>query len=145
MLLCAKILSQIDCRQLMSVYSQKQENIFYDNLSYFFSQENAVYCIWEDGVYVSALRLEPYRDGLLLTGLETKPDCRGRGYAKMLLKAVLSLEEVKSYGKVYSHIHNRNTASQKLHKKMNFEKFSDTAVLLDGTVSAFYETYRISL
>ncbi len=145
MLLCAKNPSQIDCHQLMAVYSQEQEMSFFDDLSDFFSQKKAFYCIWQDGDYVSALRLEPYGDGLLLSGLETKPDCRSRGYAKLLLKAVLSLEEVKSWGKVYSHIHKRNIISQKLHKKMHFEKISDTAVLLDGTVSAFYETYRISL
>ena len=33
----------------------------------FFRQKGAFYAIWEEnGRYVSALRLEPYRDGLLL-------------------------------------------------------------------------------
>ena len=49
----------------------------------FFQIPGAQYWIWEEeGRYVSCLRLKPDRDGLLLEALETRPDCRRRGFGK---------------------------------------------------------------
>ena len=56
----------------------------------FFRTPGAVYAVWEEGgSYVSALRLEPYRDGVLVTALETVPQQRRKGYAFRLLGEVL--------------------------------------------------------
>ena len=63
------------------------EQDFYQYLNkVFFRTSDAVYAIWEEqGTYVSALRLEPYRDGLLLEAFETAPPSRRQGYAEKLI------------------------------------------------------------
>ena len=99
----------------------------------FFNTEGAYYAVWEEnGKCVSALRLEPYGDGLLLEALETRPDCRAKGYATMLLMAVLQQEKRK----IYSHISKKNAASLRTHEKCGFRKVLDHAVYIDGSVSA---------
>lgn len=99
----------------------------------FFTIADSVYAVWEiDGRYVSALRLEPYRDGCLLTALETKPDRRGCGYAKNLITHVLD----RFPGRIYSHVGKKNPASLHVHQECGFKKISDTAVYLDGSVDS---------
>ena len=99
----------------------------------FFPTAGAVYCIWEErGRYVSALRLEPYRDGFLLEALETAPKERRKGYAVRLIAAV---QEDFPRGKIYSHVHKRNIPSLKTHEKCGFVRISDTSVGIDGSVS----------
>lgn len=99
----------------------------------FFRQEGAIYAIWEeDGQYVSALRLEPYREGLLLEALETKPDRRRKGYASALIQAVQDLPEVE---RIYSHVSKRNAPSLEAHKKQGFQVVADHATYIDGSVS----------
>ena len=112
---------------------------FYDYLrNTFFHVEGAYYCLWEeDGTPVCALRLEPYREGLLLTGLEAHPQHRGKGYATALMAS--ALEKVNC--PVYSHIERRNAASIRVHEKCGFEKVTNFAVLLDGSVSPKADTY----
>ncbi len=125
--------------QLMAVYRESLgddltlRQDFYTYLRHeFFTQPGAMLAVWKaQGIYVSALRLEPYRDGLLLTGLETHPEHRGRGYAQELLGAVLSRE-----GKVYSHVDKRNLISLHVHQKAGFQIISDTAVYLDGSADS---------
>lgn len=102
-------------------------------LNHFFGKEDCVCLVWEeDGVYVSALRMEPFRDGLILTALETKPDCRRRGYAQKLVQSAM---EYAAGRKVYAHISKKNKASLALHKKAGFQKILDHAVYLDGDIS----------
>lgn len=98
----------------------------------FFQLTGAFYAVWtEDGQYLAALRMEPYRDGYLLTSLETAPDHRRRGYAEKLV-----LEVAAFIGKtVYAHVHKKNTASLAFHHKCGFQQIFDYAVFLDGTVS----------
>ena len=112
----------------------RAEQDFYQYLrEVFFQTTGAVYCIWEEqGRYVSALRLEPYRDGLLLEALETAPGERRKGYAAKLICAV---QERYSDGRIYSHVHKRNTPSLKIHEKYGFVRISETAVHIDGSVS----------
>ena len=86
----------------------------------------------ESGAYVSALRLEPYKDGWLLEALETAPDHRRRGWAKALMRAVL---EMLGETTVYSHVSRRNEASLRTHYACGFEKHLDHVVYLDGSVS----------
>ena len=116
------------------------EQDFYNYLTQvFFPTEGAVYLIWEEqGRYASALRLEPYRDGLLLEALETAPDQRRKGYAKALLQAALrEFDGVK----IYSHVHKRNTASRRTHETCGFRKVLDHAVYADGSVLHSSVTY----
>lgn len=99
----------------------------------FFRTPGACYALWmENGKYICALRLEPYRDGLLLEALETHPDYRRKGYAKALLKAVLKVNPGK---KIYSHIHRGNVASIRTHLACGFQKILDYAAYIDGSVN----------
>lgn len=113
------------------------ENDFYGYLrEVFFRTSGAVYALWEaDGVYISALRLEPYKDGLLLEALETHPSYRRQGYAKKLITATLRWLEEQGKGPVYSHVHKRNTASLMTHLSCGFQRISEQAVYIDGSVT----------
>ena len=109
----------------------------------FFKKPCAVVCAWrENGKYVSVLRLEPYRDGMLLTALETAEMDRGNGYAEKLLRNVQLWQAQQGDVILYSHIRKDNAASLAVHTKCGFEKISDTAVYLDGTASSQAATYR---
>lgn len=98
----------------------------------FFPVPGAMLAVWEDGgKYVCALRLEPYKDGLLLAGLETHPDHRKKGYAAALIAAV---QQYMGSTKIYSHVNKRNLASLKVHEKCGFRVISDRAVYINGSV-----------
>ncbi len=113
-----------------------EENFDHYLTEMFFPTPGARYLIWaEDGRYVSALRLERYEDGLLVTGLETRPDCRRRGYAARLLAATLDRVRETGGGPVYSHVRKTNTASLRTHDACGFTRFLDYARELDGTVT----------
>lgn len=116
------------------------EQDFYAYLSdCFFRTAGAAYYIWsKNGRYVSALRLEPYQDGLLLEALETHPDYRGRGYAKALILAALAETECE---KIYVHISRRNVPSIVAHTACGFQKILDHAVYADGSVNHYTDTY----
>ena len=104
----------------------------------FFFVRGAYYCIWVvNGVYLSALRLEPYMDGFLLCALETKLSARRKGHATALLKA--SLDEVDL--PVYSHIRKDNRASIAAHRACGFRLHHEGAQFLDGSVSSNSDTY----
>ena len=152
MLICAKTFRELDLDSLMEVYlegnRENGEDLYPDESperqmelakrdfeSYlresFYAQEHACYWIWsEDGEYRSALRLEPYQDGLLLEALETHPDQRRKGYAKKLISAVL--EQLPTGTRVYSHISKRNTPSLASHRSCGFAKLLDYCVDTDG-------------
>lgn len=164
MLLIAKSLKDMNFRQLMDVYEEgnrenareqyphlpteqgigEAEQDFYAFLQQgFFAVQRAFYALWiVDGRYVGALRAEPYRDGLLIEALETKPDCRRRGYAAQLMRAVF---DYLQDGKLYSHIHKKNIPSQKLHEGLGFIRCSDRAVYIDGSVNDRCATYLLDL
>ena len=152
MLHLATKLRELNFSQLMGVYEEgnlenaelffsdlprgqqilQAEQSFYQYLreSFFFT-DGAVYAVWiENGQYVSALRLEPYEDGLLLEALETAPDQRRKGYAEKLLRAV----QEKFPQKIYSHVSKKNTASLHVHEKCGFQKILDYAKYIDGSV-----------
>lgn len=160
MLTVANTMRQLHFGQLMEVYAESNrengedffpqlppeeqrirvEQEFYTYLvDCFFQQERAAYYIWsESGRYVSALRLEPYQDGLLLEALETHPDDRGRGYAKQLIRSVL---ETVDYEKIYVHISRRNQSSIAAHTACGFRKILDHARYADGSVLYTSDTY----
>ena len=97
----------------------------------FFKTEGAVYLIWEEGGrYYSALRLEPYRDGLLLEALETMPEHRRKGYAVSLVNAAAAYAGTR----IYSHVSKKNIPSLRTHEKCGFQRILDYAVYADGSV-----------
>lgn len=146
-------LKELKFSQLMEVYIEgnrekakeglsllEAEQDFYQYLrEVFFPTRGACYCLWEEeGRYISALRLEPYRDGWLLEALETRPDCRRRGYGQQLVRSVAALPE---FSKIYSHIHRKNVPSLRLHEACGFEKILDYAVYINGSVNDHCVTY----
>ena len=156
MLQIAKRLEELDFSALMDIYSEgnlekaeeygdggllRAEREFYDYLREdFFRQKDAFYALWKvQGRYVSALRLEPYRDGWLLEALETAPDHRRKGYAKELMHAVL---DEMGHVIVYSHVSRRNEASLRTHYACGFQKHLDHVVYLDGSVTNRAVTFR---
>jgi len=149
MLLIAKRLAELDFPALMDIYIEgnrekadeygdggllQAEREFYDYLREdFFRQRDAFYAVWvEQGKYVSAFRLEPYKDGWLLEALETAPDHRKRGCAKALMGSVLGM---MGQSVIYSHVSKRNEASLRTHYACGFVKHLDHVVYLDGSVS----------
>lgn len=139
----------LDFDQLCAVYGNegdytKQRNDLYDYLHEdFFRVSGAFYAVWElQGLYVSALRMEPYRDGYLIEALETLPRERGKGYAKSLLNGVLYSGEVSDGLPVYSHVRKKNSASLAVHTACGFEPILDHAVFIDGSVYHHSRTLR---
>ena len=152
MLICVRTFQELDFDALMQVYlegnrengedlypeetpERQLELALRDFENYlrhdFFSNKDARYWIWsEDGVYLSALRLEPYEDGLLLEALETHPEYRCRGYAKKLICAVM--KQLPAGTRVYSNISKRNTPSLVTHRACGFYKLLDYSVGTDG-------------
>lgn len=133
-------LAEMDLDQLAQLYdldTPDEQNRFFDTLQdTFFSIEGACYYVLtKDERYLAALRLEPYADGWLLSGLQTHHAHRRKGYGMQLVQAVAQ-ERL-----VYSHIRHNNRASIALHIRAGFCKISDTARLLDGTVTSQYGTY----
>ncbi len=105
----------------------------------FFKTPGAVYALWEvEGKPVSALRLEPYRDGMLVSALETAPALRKKGYAKALLGEVSARFQRLD---LYSHVGKWNVPSMKVHEKCGFIREQEYAVYLDGSVNDHCCTY----
>lgn len=146
MLYLAKSLQQLQFGKLMEVYIEgnlekaeeasllQAEQDFYQYLKdCFFPTFGAVYAVWmEENEYISALRLEPYKDGLLLEALETAPKHRRKGYAVKLIRAVLAQMPDQ---RIYSHVSKRNIPSLAVHEKCGFRKISDSAIYIDGSVN----------
>lgn len=154
MLIVARKLRELSFGKLMEIYQEGNlengqihypdepedrqialaEQDFYQYLQQvFFRTDGAVYFIWEEhGKYVSALRLEPYRDGLLLAALETHPEMRRKGYAAKLILEVMTYAKELS---IYSHVSKKNIASLRTHEKCRFERIMEYAVYADGSVN----------
>ena len=163
MLITARKMNEFSFSKLMQVYMEanrehgkalapeetedRQMQLAEDDLySYlhdsFFTHPGAVYCIWEEeGSYVSALRLEPYQDGLLLEALETAPEQRKQGYAKLLMLSVLAWLERQGSVRVYSHVDKKNEASRRTHLRCGFHVYRDYAAFIDGSVNRRADTW----
>lgn len=121
------------------------EQELYGAVKCFFQDKNAFYAVWQsDGRYLSVLRMEPYQDGLLLEGLETPPEERGKGYAKQLVRSVISVLSQQEKVLIYSHIDKKNNASLAVHRTCGFALLRDYAVYADGSVSHNAYTMQIS-
>ncbi len=143
MFITAYRVSDLDLEKLACVYCDDRawvHSAFCDNVYDYFSEHIGGYAVWHDGEqYVCALRFEPYRDGILISCLQTGEGYRRKGYAQKLILSVHS-----HFGKpLYSHVEKKNMPSRNLHHKCGFEIISDTATLLDGTVTSRYETLRL--
>lgn len=152
MLILAKKQYQLNFEKLMQIYAESNrdnaklmhqevsaeqgilrvEESFRQYLTeVFFPTPGAVYAIWvEEDAYISALRLEPYEDGLLLEALETAPEHRREGYAEKLIRAV----QAEFPQTIYSHVSKKNTASLNVHQKCGFSQVLDYAKYIDGSV-----------
>ncbi len=139
----------VDARKLMDVYSESN----YENTDYFFPEEadkeaavrkveagfldflkndfftktDATYWILEiNAVYVSALRTCRIRKGLYyLEALETRPDCRRKGYGAMLLSSVADSLKENGPFRLCSCASKKNVASLKTHEKSGFQVVSE--------------------
>ena len=125
----------------------KAENEFIGYISeVFFRASGAFYALWiENGHYCAALRMEAYRDGLLLESLETKHELRRRGYAHKLLTASLEYAASLGFAGVYSHVDKRNVPSLRAHEKAGFQRISESAAYIDGTVTQKSCTFYFDL
>ena len=154
MVIIASSLSELSFSKLMEVYLegnlekaredhrglseyaglQLAEQDFYQYLrECFFQIPGARYAVLEDdGAYRSAVRWEPYMDGVLISALETAPEARRKGYAERILREVLSRIDTK----VYSHVSKKNLPSLSVHKKCGFRVIADRARYLDGSVNS---------
>lgn len=143
--------SELNIPALLAVYEESlgktggsrflAEQDFCDYLREDFFRVSGAYCaLWlHEGCYVCALRVEPYRDGFLISVLETAPQDRRRGYGAALVTAVCQISFP-----VYVHVQKANVASLSLHRRCGFQEHLDYGILLDGTVSRQYVTLRYS-
>lgn len=121
----------------------RAEQDFYHYLhDVFFQTEGAFYCMWqEEDRLVSALRIEPYRDSVLLEALETAPEDRRHGYAECLIRAV----SAQLNGTViYSHVSKRNIPSLRVHENCGFSRILEYASYIDGSVNEYCCTFRLA-
>ena len=110
----------------------------------FFQIPGAQYWIWEEeGRYVSCLRLKPDRDGLLLEALETRPDCRRRGFGNQLILSVLS--HLPRGTKIYSEISKENLPSLAIHRVCGFSQVLDYGLQEDGSKADHCVTMGVTI
>lgn len=148
-------LSQISYSELMKVYldSNKQvgakrfahldeveqlieaEQEFFAYIEFFLKEESSLYAVLLDqGHYLCCVRVEKYKDGVLLTGLETAPNERNKGYAsELLLRLEDYLSSIGVYA-IYSHVSSGNLPSIRVHEKCKYLKISDYAAYIDGSI-----------
>lgn len=141
---------ELSIGDLLGLYSEEisgdsswqDEQEFYQYILDFLKQADSFYAVWvTDGKYASALRIEPYRDGLLLEGLVTDPMLRNRGYAKALISETIRYIDTIGGSKVYSHISRDNIPSIKTHTACGFAFLYDHSVFIDGSVDHKSNTY----
>ena len=107
----------------------------------FFETPGAFIAMWEDvGRIVSIVRVEPFEDGMLVAGLETAAEYRGRGCASALLRDVVAQLDCP----IYSHVHKQNAGSLRVHDKCGFKIIDDSCILLNGVKSCEYYTLRLA-
>ena len=122
-----------DLQQSLQIIQAEQD--FYAYLKLFFRDPQSFYAIWEtENAYKAALRIEPYKDGVIVSALETAPEARRRGYACSLLRETIAYLRQQGIKVVYSHINKNNIASLRTHKRCGFTVCMDHAAYLDGSV-----------
>lgn len=140
MLKICKKFSELDFDKLAQVYGYDKTTQYDDLYDYlhedFYRVNGAFYAIWEvEGMYISVLRAEPYKEGYLIEALQTRKLFQRMGYARKLLDAVLNSDVFPAGIPIYAHIHKSNTASLNLHYSCGFSMYLDHAAFIDGSVS----------
>ena len=131
---------------LSNISFLEAEMDFYDYMSYFLQDQNSFLAIWaENDQYLSAVRIEPYSDGVLLSGLETILAERRKGYAGRLLQELMIYLKGRDVHKVYSHIKRSNTGSISVHMRCGFDRCLDYAKCIDGSILQNMDTYCLVL
>lgn len=122
----------------------ESEQDTYSYFKLFLSQSGSLCCIWNmEGEYVSALRVEHYLDGVLITGLATCPKYQKKGYAYKLMDSTIKYLHECGTIKIYSHIRKDNIPSIKVHEKCGFVRIKDTASFLDRSADIYSGTYLL--
>ncbi len=133
--------------KLLALYENRKislqdEQNFYSYVLDFLKSENCFYAVWVvNDQYISALRMEPFQDGLLLEGLVTDIHHRNQGFAKSLVTEALSYAVSMGYERVYSHVQRKNTSSIHVHLACRFRQIHEYAVLIDDSVNRDCYTY----
>ena len=143
----------LDIDRILLVYEEQfsgrsklTKDDFCEDWMLFFRDKHNVCCIWEtEATFKACLRIEPYRDGALITCLETAPQDRGPGHATALINAVKDYLKQQNCSAMYVHILENNKVSMHTHRKAGFTKYSDVAHLVDGTISQRYCTLICNL
>ena len=134
------------CAQAQAEYADRSvneglmraEQDFYAYMTQVFLKTEGAYLALLDN-YEAALRIEPYQDGYLLTGLTTAPHCRRQGYATRLLNAVVQI--LPDHAQLYSHVEKQNAASIAFHEKFGFEKRLPYGKMLNGELLHNFWTF----
>ena len=157
MLLAIKHILDVDISALAFVYDQtikangkdrrfsanthEDQQVFIDDLRDFLKIPDSNLFVWvADDRYVSAVRLEPFQDGVLISYLETAPTERGKGYGRTLVKESIDCLVGQGIQRIYSHVGKKNKPSLRIHLDNGFQIHEEYAKLLDGTVSQNYYT-----
>lgn len=164
MLLQLRTFDEIDRRRLMDIYRESNlENTDYfypeltdkqaavrrverDFLRYletdFLASEKNALLVWEEqGIWTCALRLYCVRDGLYyIEALETRPDCRRRGYASRLLRETAELLKRRGTFRLCDNVGKENTASLAAHQACGFSIVAENGFdyLLNETDESSY-------
>lgn len=133
---------EMDYSQLLQLYAEDGPDSYALNTDLylylkddFFRVEGAFYAAWcIDEKYVSVLRVEPYRDGWLVEALQTLRSERGKGFATKLLRSVLDASVIPNGEAVYAHVHKKNISSLAVHRTCGFDRISESAAFIDGSV-----------
>lgn len=155
-------IADVDIRQVLDVYAEtiqavgkkdypfESENLqilyaeqdFYHYLTLYFKQEKPALAVCElAGRYVSALRLEQYCDGILISALETAPAVRGKAFAKLLVGGVIDWYKNNDPQNLYAHVDRSNLSSIAVHRSCGFVATETQAVYLDGSLHPESVTY----
>lgn len=78
--------------------------------------------IYEDGSLVGQVQLEPYLEQIASFGLVVKPELRGQGYGKRILRALLERDEMAPYARLEVTIEPDNTASLRCFESAGFRQ-----------------------
>ena len=135
--LCARAQTDYPYKTLNEGIIGAEQDFYAYMTQVFLKTDGAYLALW--GNYEAALRMEPYLDGYLLTGLTTASQCRRQGYATSLLNAVV--QRMPKGAQLYSHVEKGNAPSIAFHEKFGFEKRNPYGKMLDGELLHNYWTF----